>query len=276
MLLGFLLALREGLEAALVIGMVLSILVKIGRSDLNRLVWGGLSLAIAVSAVIAGSLTYLGMELVGPGEMIFEGTSMLLAASILTWMILWVHRSNSNNRDELEQKTRSMLSEKNGRGLFFLAFLAVFREGVELALFMLAIQRNSSPFENYLGAVSGLLGAAVIGWLLFSSTKKLSLKNFFRVSNVFLIIFAAGMVTSGVHEFTEAGIVPGIIDPIWNLGNILSDSSQAGMLLQSLVGYHSAPTLAEIIAYFLYLGGISMFTLAKKGNNEQLVSPAAN
>ncbi len=276
MLLGFLLALREGLEAALVIGMVLSILVKIGRSDLNRLVWGGLSLAIVVSALIAGALSFLDMEMVGPGEMIFEGTSMLLAAGILTWMILWVHRSNSNSRIDFEEKTRTILSEKNGSGIFFLAFLAVFREGVELALFMLAIQRNSSPLENYFGAITGLLGAAIVGWLLFSSTSKLSLRKFFRVSNVFLIIFAAGMVTSGVHEFTEAGIIPGLINPIWDLGNILSDSSQIGMLLQSLVGYHSAPTLTEIIAYFLYLGGIGMFTMVQKDGNEPLVSPVVN
>ncbi|MEI6289967.1 MAG: FTR1 family protein, partial [Chloroflexota bacterium] len=95
-------------------------------------------------------------------------------------------------------------------------------------------------------------------------------------SNIFLIIFAAGMVTSGVHEFTEAGIIPGIINPLWDLGSNLSDSSQLGLLLQSLVGYHSAPTLAEIIAYVLYLGGIGMFTMTKKEINEPLISQAGS
>ena len=264
MLAGFLLSLREGLEAALVIGMVMGVLNKLGRADLNRAVWSGMALAAALSAAIAVALGTLGMEFAGPAEMIFEGSAMLLAAVVLTWMIIWMHNSTRNLKEQIEAKTRLALREQSSGGLFALAFLAVFREGVELALFLLAVEKASSPIQTLAGALTGLASAVVIGWVLFSSTRKMSLRGFFKITNLLLIIFAAGMITSGIREFIEVGFIPALIEPVWNINALLSDQSELGLLLKALVGYHAAPSLTELLAYAAYLGGIATFSLARK------------
>ena len=272
MLAGFLLSLREGLEAALVIGMVLSVLNKLGRVDLNRTVWGGMALAAILSTAIAIGLATLGMRFAGPGEMIFEGSAMLLAAGVLTWMIIWMHNSTSNLKEQIEAKTRQALRERTSGGLFALAFLAVFREGVELALFLLAVEKASSPIQTLAGTLTGLATAAILGWMLFSSTRKMSLGGFFKVTNLLLIIFAAGMIVSGIREFIEVGFIPAIITPVWDINGILSDQSEIGLLLKALVGYHAAPALTELLAYAAYLAGIGFFRLARK---QQQASPLA-
>ena len=256
MLAGFLLSLREGLEAALVIGMVLSVLNRLGRKDANARVWGGVALALVISAAIAVGLAWMGMEFVGLGEMMFEGTAMLLAAAVLTWLILWVHRSAANPRGVLEAQTRQALDQNAGWGLFVLAFLAVLREGVELALFLLAVEQASSPLQTLAGSLAGLACAALLGWLLFNSTRKMSLGGFFRATNILLIVFAAGMLTLGVHEFIEAGFIPALVDPLWDLSGVLSDQGQVGLLLKALVGYNAAPSLTEVLVYILYMVGI--------------------
>ena len=253
MLAGFLLAMREGLEAALVIGIVLGVLRKLKKTQLNRMVWIGLVAAVFLSTVIAAAIYALGMEFDGLGEMIFEGSAMLLAASVLTWMIIWMNGSQGNQKSEIETKTQQAMIEHNGRGIFALAFFAVLREGVELALFLLAVEKASSPLQTYSGAIIGLAVAVFAGWMIFNSTKKLSLNRFFQVTNVMLVIFAAGMVATGVHEYTEAGILPALINPVWDTGFILPDTSELGLLLKALIGYHSAPTLAEVLAYLTFL-----------------------
>ena len=118
MLAGFLLSLREGLEAALVIGMVLGMLYKLKRTDLNKTVWSGMAVAAGLSVAVALALILLGMEFEGLGEMIFEGSAMLLAAGVLSWMILWVHRSAGNMKGEIEAKTHTALRGKTGSGFF--------------------------------------------------------------------------------------------------------------------------------------------------------------
>jgi len=263
MLAGFLLSLREGLEAALVIGMVLGVLNKLKRTDLMNTVWSGLAVAVVSSAAVAVVLILLGTEFEGLGEMIFEGSTMLLAAGVLTWMIFWMQRSSRNLKSEIEAKTHQALRGQ-GQGLFALAFLAVFREGVELALFLLAVEKASSPFQTLLGALSGLAGAALLGWIVFSSTRKLSVRGFFKVTNILLIMFAAGMVAVGVHEFNEAGLIPALIDPVWNISAILSDNSQLGLLLKALFGYSSSPTLSELLAYLAYLSGVGIYIFARR------------
>jgi high-affinity iron transporter len=132
MLASFLLTIREGLEAALVIGMALALLNRLKRSDSNYLVWRGAALGVVLSAAAALALALFGMEFEGIGEMIFEGSAMLLAAGVLTWLILWAHRSAGSPKNEIEIKTRQALGQKSGGGLFTLAFLAVFREGIEI------------------------------------------------------------------------------------------------------------------------------------------------
>ena len=137
--------------------------------------------------------------------------------------------------------------------MFALAFLAVFREGIELALFLLAARLTSSPLQTVSGALLGLISAGILGWVLFTSTMKLSLRNFFGATNVLLIIFAAGLVGLGVHEFNEAGIIPSVIENVWDLNGILSDKGEVGLLLKALVGYNGNPSLTEVAAYLTYL-----------------------
>ena len=133
MIASFLLSLREGLEAALIIGIVLGVLFKLKRSDLNITVWQGVGLAILSSAVAAIALNLLGMEFEGQGEQIFEGTAMLLAAGVLTWMVFWMKEHGGNLKNEIETQTNLAALSKGQKALFALAFLAVFREGIERA-----------------------------------------------------------------------------------------------------------------------------------------------
>ena len=274
MLASLLLSLREGLEAALIIGIVLGVLHKVKRTDLNKTVWLGAGIAAAISALAAVGLNFLGMKFEGLAEEIFEGVAMLLAAGVLTWMIFWMHNSAANLKGEIEAKAQEAALGKGEKAIFALAFLAVFREGVELALFLLAIQDTSSPAQTLIGAITGLVGAAVLGWMLFTSTSKLNLQCFFRVTNVLLIIFAAGLVAYGVHELNEAGIIPSIIEHVWDINGILNEKSQFGLILKALVGYNGNPSLTEVIAYLGYLGGIVTY-IATRQEKVWVTSPNA-
>jgi len=264
MIASFLLSLREGLEAALIVGIILGVLLKLNRPEMKKSVWLGVWVAVALSLVAALILNLLGLKFEGRGEAIFEGVVMLLAAGVLTWMIFWMHNTAGNLKQEIELKTRSAVRGNGERALFGLAFLAVFREGIELALFLLAVQQTATPVAVLSGALLGLATAVVLGWLLFTSTMKLSLRGFFRVTNVLLIIFAAGLVAYGVHEFNEAGLIPAIIDPLWDINPILSDKSEIGLLLKALFGYNGNPTLTEVLAYVTYLVGIITYTFTRR------------
>jgi len=271
MLASFLLSLREGLEAALIIGIVLGVLFKLKRTDLNGVVWRGVGLAVLLSFFTAIALNLLGMEFEGKGEEVFEGVAMLLAAGVLTWMILWMQNHGRNLKSEIEQQTNQAALGNGQKALFALAFLAVLREGIELALFLLAARLTSSPLQTFLGALLGLLGAIILGWVLFTSTIKLSLRGFFGATNILLIIFAAGLVGLGVHEFNEAGIIPSVIEHVWDINGILSDKSEAGLVLKALMGYNGNPSLTEVAAYMLYLIGIGFALVQIRKTNLQPV-----
>jgi len=121
----------------------------------------------------------------------------------------------------------------------------------------------------------GLVGAALLGGALFTSTLNLNLRNFFRVTNVLLIIFAAGLVAVGVHEFNEAGMIPAVIEHVWDINGVLSDQSQLGLLLKALVGYNGNPSLTEVIAYLAYVGGIASYILTRKQSPVAMATSAA-
>lgn len=255
----FLLALREGLEAALIIGIVLAALRKMARSNLSAAVWQGALAAIAVSILVGLGLNWLGAEVEGRAEEIFEGAAMLVAAALLTWMVIWLSRQAAGMQAELEAGVKKASSgERNRWALFGLAFLAVGREGFELVLFLTAVTMTTSPLQTWLGAVFGLASAVALGWLFFISTRRLSLRKFFGVTNVLLVLFAAGLVAHGVHEFNEAGVIPMGIEHVWNFNHILDEKGTVGQLLTALFGYNGNPSLTEILAYVLYLLGISV------------------
>lgn len=256
MLPSFLLALREGLEAALIIGIVLGALRKFDRTDLSRLVWGGAASAAALSVIAAAGLYAVGASLEGAAEQIFEGFTMLLAAGVLTWMIFWMQRQARSIKGDLEADVRQATLVTSGKALFSLAFLAVLREGVETALFLTAASLTSGAQQALVGGLLGLGVSAVLGWLIFATTVRLNLRNFFKVTSVLLLLFAAGLVAHGVHEFNEVGWIPAIVEPVWNTNPILHEDSVVGLLLKALFGYNGNPSLTEVLAYLAYLGGI--------------------
>ncbi|RJP53867.1 MAG: hypothetical protein C4583_03745 [Anaerolineaceae bacterium] len=271
MLASFLLSLREGLEAALIIGIVLGVLLKLKRTDLNGIVWRGVGLAALLSLISAIALNVLGMEFEGKGEEIFEGVAMLLAAGVLTWMILWMRNHGGSLKSEIEEQTSQAALGSGQKALFALAFLAVFREGIELALFLLAARLTSSPLQTISGALMGLSSAAILGWMLFASAIKLSLHGFFRTTNTLLIIFAAGLVGLGIHELNEAGVIPSVIEHVWDVNGILSDKSETGLLLKALVGYNGNPSLTEVIAYVAYLVALGAIVFTKKERHKPVM-----
>lgn len=248
----YLLSLREGIEAALLIGIVLGGLSKLNRTHLSPVVWRGAIGAVVVSFIIALGLNRLGASLVGESEMIYEGITMLFAAGILTWMIFWMHNRSRTLRYELESEVRRAVLDSGKKTLFILAFIAVLREGVELAIFLTAASMTSSAQETFLGVILGLATAVVLGWLLFKTTIKLDLRKFFLVTGMLLILFAAGLVAHGVHEFNELGWIPAIIDPLWDMNIILDENSNTGLLLKALFGYNGNPSLSEVLAYVGY------------------------
>jgi high-affinity iron transporter len=256
MLASFLLSLREGIEAALIIGIVIGALRKMRRMEMIPAVWYGTLSAVLVSVAGGVLLTALGLSMEGIAEQIFEGVAMLLAAGVLTWMIFWMSRQARGMKGELESGVHKAAFEGGKRGLFALAFLAVVREGVELALFLTAATFASDAQSTILGALLGLGLAIVLGWGLFASTIRLDLRRFFQVTGFLLILFAAGLVAHGVHEFNEAGVIPSVIEHVWNINPILDENATLGSMLKALFGYNGNPSLTEVLAYFAYFVAI--------------------
>lgn len=253
MLPSYVLALREGLEAALIIGIVLGALKKIGRAEYDRFVWYGAGLAVAVSLITALILYSVGASFQGTAEEVFEGLMMLMAAGVLTWMIFWMQRQAHNLKHELEAGVHRAASKNSQGALFALAFFAVVREGIELALFLTAASFSSDAWQVILGGLLGLGTAVVLGYMLFATTIRLNLQQFFNVTSILLIFFAAGLVAHGVHELIEAGWIPAGIEHVWDTNPILDEDSTLGQIMKALFGYNGNPALLEVIAYCTYL-----------------------
>jgi high-affinity iron transporter len=274
----YLLSLREGLEAVLLISMLLSALRRLGRNDLVRWVWLGVASALVVSLAVGVALSVAGIEFHGRSEQVFEGSVFLLAAGVLTGMLLWMSGQGAQLHGRLTtevQRATEVAPDVGGRqadspvpsvarrardrglSLFAVSFLVLVREGLELALLVAATAFGSSLVAAATGTLFGLASAAALGLLFFLGAVRLNLKRFFQVANVILILFAGGMVALGIHEFVEAGLLPGLLNPIWNLSPVLSDQSTVGGLLRSLLGYSSDPALTEVLVYVGYLAVVS-------------------
>ncbi len=246
------LAFREGLEAALIVGLILGALTQMGGKRRSP-VWAGVVVAIVASFAVAGALTYIGVELEGTAEQIFEGTTFLIAAVVLTSMIFWMQYQGRHMKGALEQNMRKTLAgTAAGWGLFSLAFVSVFREGVETALLLTANAFSSNAQDTLAGTLIGLVAAAAAGYLIFATTVRLNTRQFFRVTSVILIVFAAGLIGRGVHEFNEAAMVPEIVAHVWDTSALLPADSMLGNLARTLFGYNPEPSLTELIAYAGY------------------------
>jgi len=262
----YLLSLREGLEAALIIGIVLGAVSKIRRTDLAPAVWLGTLSAVIISILTAIILTSFGMSLEEKAEQIFEGVTMLIAAGILTWMIFWMGKQARFLKSELENGVNKAAASTGKRAVFWLAFLAVVREGVELAIFVTAAffasnqgETSTNLIQILAGTILGLGTAVLLGYTIFATSVRLDLRRFFQVTGILLILFAAGLVAHGVHEFNEVGWIPGVVEHVWDVNMILDENSIAGQLLKTLFGYNGNPSLTEMITYFVYIAVVTVF-----------------
>jgi len=270
----FVISLREGLEAALIVGILLGALKQLGRPQLGRAVWLGVASALIVSLLGAAGLIVAGIELEGRAEEIFEGVTLLLAAAFLTTMILWMHRQAGTLRATLTAQAKQAAAAPHRWALFGVAFFAVVREGLELTLLLVATSLQSSALAVTRGALPGLTVAVLLGVLIHHGVLRLNLRLFFTVTNLLLLLFAAGMVGLGIHELVEAGVLPAIVDPLYDINVFFSDRSVTGELLRGLFGFNGNPALSETIGYLGYLIGIGWLIFGP-GSRRRPAQPAA-
>jgi high-affinity iron transporter len=273
---------REGLEATLIVGIMLGMLHKLGHTGRSRPVWIGVWVAAVVSVAVGLVLNALGVAFEGRGEQIFEGVAMLLAALVLTWMIFWMQRQGRHTQTDLESDVRRAVTTGSAWALFGLAFVAVVREGIETALFLTAAAFSATPAQTLAGGVLGLAVAVGLGWLIFAAGRRLNLSAFFRVTGILLILFAAGLLARGVHEFQEAALLPTLVEHVWNIKPILDEDYGLGAFLKTLFGYSSSPSLLEVIvygAYLLVVGTVALRQRPGKGSahpSSRLTPKSAN
>lgn len=255
MLYPFLVTLREGLEAALIISIILAHLAKLQHPSGRRMVWLGAGTAFAVS-LGGGAILYfttLG-HLSGWMLEVFEGASMLLAVAVLTWMIFWMRSHSRTLAAQLRHQVDQAVLAGSALALAVLAFTVVIREGLETVLFLFAGSVIAdSLFLYYLGSLLGLAIAVVLGYGVYRGSYRLPLGLFFNLTGAMLILLAAGMVSNGLKEFHEIGILPPLISHVWDLSHILSEDSLIAKYLEALFGYDPSPSLIQALAYFGYL-----------------------
>ncbi len=256
MLPSYLLSLREGIEAALIVGIVLGVLRQMRRTEWVPAVWLGTILAAVISLIAAIVLTLLGLEMKDPGEAIFEGAIMIVAAGLLTWMIFWMSRTARTLKASIEAEVQQAALTTGKRAVFLIAFVSILREGIELALFLTASAFATNAEQTLIGGLLGLGTAILIGWSIFSAIIRLDLRRFFQVTGILLILFAAGLVAHGVHEFNEVGWIPAIVEHVWDVSAVLSKTSVLGRILSALFGYNPAPSLTEVLSYLAYFVAI--------------------
>ena len=256
-----LLTTREGLEASLIVGIVLAYLAKTDNRDRFRIIWLGTAAAVLTSIVTGAALFFTIGELEGRSEQIFEGAAMLSAVAVLTWMVFWMRNQAKNIKGELEARLANAVAAGSAIGLASVVFFAVLREGWETALFLFAISESSSPVTTSIGAAVGLVVSVSLGVAMYMGSRRLNLRQFFTATGILLIVFAAGLLAHAVHEFQEAGVLPETIEHLWNTNAIVSEDSSVGKFLTTLFGYNGNPSLLEVLVWWAYLGATLAFFL---------------
>jgi len=255
-------SLREGIEAALIIAIMLSYLRKTNQTDLRKYVIGGTITAILSSLGVAVVVGLLWGIFEGPMLNIFEGSVVLIAAFLLTTMIVWMWNAGAKVTQEIEDSMQMSVIQQSGIGLALLSFSLVMREGVELSLFSMALVIQDGV-QIYIGIVLGLAIAVILGLGIYKGSLRISMKALFKWTSVFLILFAAGMVAYGIHELQEAGLL--LIGPIevWDINPpllpdggypLLHEKGLIGGMIKALFGYNGNPSALEVVAYAAYLG----------------------
>lgn len=256
---GLLTGLREGVEAALIVSIVLAYLAKTGNARHFGRIWMGAGGAIVVSVVVGIAIFRAAGGLEEPAEQVFEGSAMLLAAAVVTWMLFWMRRQAATVKGELQRAVDRVLTEGSLWGLAVLAFTAVIREGVETALFLSAQATAAAQAADtgaasvLVGALVGLAGAVVIGWGFYRGARLVNLQSFFRWTGIALIFIAAGLLSHAVHEFIEIGVITVGTATAYDLSGVLSHEEGIGQFLRAIFGYSATPEWATLLVHLGYL-----------------------
>ena len=275
MIASFIITLRETLEAALIVGIILSYLARTKQTRYNFVVYLGIIAGIVVSIIGAFLFVTVAGGFTGRAEEIFEGVATLIGAVLLTTMILWMMKQK-HIAMELEQKVATELEEAHRLGLFSLVFISVLREGIETVIFLGAASFVSTD-NTLLGALAGIIVAIILGYAIFAGSVKINIKKFFNVTSIVLIFFAAGLVAYGIHELQEAGVIPIVIEHVWDINPpvnpdgsypLLHENGYIGSILKGLLGYNGNPSLIEVLSYSVYL--VLVFGLWRLERGDQL------
>lgn len=252
---GFVIGLREGVEAALIVAIVLSYLVRTGHGGKASQVWAGAGLAALVS-ILAGALIVATVgEFEEPYEQYFEAAMMLVAAGVVTWMLFWMRRQAAAIRGELHAAVDRAVTEGATLGLAVLAFTAVIREGLETSVFLAAslTSAGTSAGSTAAGALLGLAAAVGIGWLFYTGSRRVDLRSFFRWTGIALVFIAAGLLSHAVHELVEVGVIPFGTQTAFDISAVLSDEEGIGQFLRAIFGYSAAPEVVTLVVHVAYL-----------------------
>ncbi|SEN13794.1 iron uptake transporter permease EfeU [Nonomuraea pusilla] len=266
----YLIGLREGLEATLVVSVLVAFLVKSDRKDKLPLVWTGVAAAVALSVGFGALLTFTAATLGHTGQELFDAITSLLAVVFVTWMIFWMRRTARALSGELRGKLADAL-QMGSLAVVVMAFLAVAREGLETALlFFASVQGATTDLTPLTGILLGLLTSVAIGWGLYRSAVRINLTKFFTWTGLLLILVAAGIFKYGVHDLQEANLLPGLTTYAFDISAVLPADSWYGALLSGMLNITPQPSVAEVVAWLVYLAPTLYFFL-----RPQRVTPTA-
>jgi high-affinity iron transporter len=266
----FLIGLREGLEASLVVGILVSYVVRTGNRDRLRSVWAGVAAAVSVSLIFGAVLTFGPKGLTFEAQEIIGGTLSLVAVGFITWMIFWMARSAQFIKRDLESRLDGALTQ-GGAAVGLIAALAVGREGLETALFIWSgTQAAGETLNPLLGALLGLAVAVLLGIGIYRGAVHIDLRKFFSITGAFLIIVAAGVLSYGIHDLQEAGVLPGLNNLAFDVSSTISPTGWVGTVLKGVFNFSPATTWLEAIAWVAYVAVVMpLFLRAVTGHSRR-------
>ncbi|MEU1009716.1 iron uptake transporter permease EfeU [Streptomyces sp. NPDC088810] len=262
----YLIGLREGLEASLVVCILIAYLVKTGRKDALRPIWIGIGIAIAIAMGFGCALEFGSQELTFQAQEALGGSLSIVAVGLVTWMVFWMRRTARHLKSELHGKLDAALALGTG-ALVATAFLAVGREGLETALFVWASVHAASDGtpRPLVGVALGLATAVLLGWLFYRGALKINLAKFFTWTGGMLVVVAAGVLAYGFHDLQEADWVPGINHLAFDISGAIPPDSWYGTLLKGVFNFQPDPTVVQITVWALYLVPVLALFLSPVG-----------
>jgi high-affinity iron transporter len=262
----FVITLREGVEASLIVGIIAAFLVKEGRRDALRQMWVGVAIAVVLCTAVGVGLDVVGEELPQKQQEGLETVVGLIAVATITYMIVWMTRHSREIKAELEGEAASALARGSAMALVGMAFLAVLREGFETSVFLLAaFQDASNTTAAGAGAVLGLLAAVLIGVGLYRGGVHINLSKFFKVTGLVLVFVAAGLLTTAAHTAHEAGWINSFQSQAVSLRWLVHPGTVSESLLTGMLGLRAAPTQVEAFVYVVYAVPMVLFVLWPRG-----------